>query len=159
MSASAPGAGRPKGSKNKFTTLKQCFIDALNEVGGVEFLVEVAKRSPVSFCTLLAKMQSRGVTHSGSVETTNKQIVDSPAPTPFEPLPPEKRRTPAPFSVTPWFTNRRFGPRNHRFRDLAAALHRPLRSRRHCRYALGEGTFKALYGFPRCGPEGSVAQR
>ncbi|SVD68897.1 uncharacterized protein METZ01_LOCUS421751, partial [marine metagenome] len=34
------GPGRPKGSLNKFTTLKSAFIEAFEELGGVDNLVE-----------------------------------------------------------------------------------------------------------------------
>lgn len=35
-----PYGGRPKGSKNKFTTLKQAFVNAFDRVGGEEALIE-----------------------------------------------------------------------------------------------------------------------
>ena len=34
--------GRPVGSKNKFTTLKSAFIEAFEEIGGVDNLIEWA---------------------------------------------------------------------------------------------------------------------
>jgi hypothetical protein len=41
-----PGPGRPKGSVNKFTNLKEVFLQAFEETGGVEGLVEWIKKSP-----------------------------------------------------------------------------------------------------------------
>jgi hypothetical protein len=38
-----PGPGRPKGSKDKFTDLKQAFLDAFEQTGGTEGLAEWAK--------------------------------------------------------------------------------------------------------------------
>jgi len=37
--------GRPKGSKDKFTKLKDSFLEAFDRLGGVKGLVEWAKRS------------------------------------------------------------------------------------------------------------------
>jgi hypothetical protein len=37
--------GRPKGSKDKFTELKDAFLSAFDELGGVKGLVKWAKRS------------------------------------------------------------------------------------------------------------------
>ena len=39
-------AGRPKGSKNKFTQLKNVFLEALEEVGGKEYVKVVARSDP-----------------------------------------------------------------------------------------------------------------
>ena len=38
--------GRPKGSKNKETQIKQGYIEAFTKLGGVKALVEEAKRNP-----------------------------------------------------------------------------------------------------------------
>jgi len=54
-----PGPGRPKGSVNKFTNLKEVFLQAFEETGGVEGLVEWIKKSPRNrgqFYTIIAKM-------------------------------------------------------------------------------------------------------
>lgn len=40
-----PGQGRPKGSKNKFTTLKDAFLEAFEKTGGTEGLVNFIKES------------------------------------------------------------------------------------------------------------------
>ena len=53
-----PG-GRPKGSKNKFTELKNVFIEALEEVGGKEFVIDHARKDPKASLSLIAKMLPR----------------------------------------------------------------------------------------------------
>jgi len=40
-----PNAGRKKGTPNKFTTVKQAFLDAFEELGGKDFIIKVAKTS------------------------------------------------------------------------------------------------------------------
>ena len=49
--------GRKKGTPNKTTTLiKDMIIAALDEAGGIDYLVEVAKDNPAAFCTLIGKV-------------------------------------------------------------------------------------------------------
>ena len=49
--------GRPKGGLNKTTALvKDMVIQALDEAGGVDYLVDVAKDNPAAFCTLIGKV-------------------------------------------------------------------------------------------------------
>ena len=43
-----PRAGRPKGVKNKFTTLKEAFVNAFQSVGGEDYLVKFAKAQPLA---------------------------------------------------------------------------------------------------------------
>jgi len=38
-----PKSGRKKGTPNKFTTVKQAFLDAFEELGGKDFIIKVAK--------------------------------------------------------------------------------------------------------------------
>lgn len=57
-------SGRPKGIPNKFTTLKQAFLDAFEELGGVQGLVAWAKRSNSNrgvFYNMLKSMLPRDV--------------------------------------------------------------------------------------------------
>jgi hypothetical protein len=52
-----PGAGRPKGSKNKLTkTVRDAIIAAFDEVGGPRYLAQQAKTNPTAFMALLAKV-------------------------------------------------------------------------------------------------------
>lgn len=52
-----PGAGRKKGVPNKFTRdVKQAILDALEELGGAQWLVSLARgKHKGSFATLLGK--------------------------------------------------------------------------------------------------------
>lgn len=51
------GRGRPKGSKNKIgKALKEMILEALDEAGGVEYLVQQAEESPSSFLSLVGKV-------------------------------------------------------------------------------------------------------
>lgn len=64
-----PGPGRPKGSKNKFTTLKQAFLDAFELIGGTPALADWAKKSERNrgiFYQLVTKLFPQEVAHSGA---------------------------------------------------------------------------------------------
>ena len=72
--------GRPKGSKNKFTTLKQAFLDAFEELGGVEGLVEWAEKNSHTkeqFYKMITKMLPTHVTDEvkGKIELELKRII------------------------------------------------------------------------------------
>jgi hypothetical protein len=45
----APGPGRPKGCKNKFTDLKNAILQVVEEEGGIEYFREFMKKNPVHF--------------------------------------------------------------------------------------------------------------
>ena len=53
--------GRPVGSKNKFTTLKSAFIEAFEEIGGVDNLVEWARCNQTEFYRMLARLMPREI--------------------------------------------------------------------------------------------------
>ena len=53
--------GRPVGSKNKFTTLKSAFIEAFEELGGVDNLVEWARCNQTEFYRMLARLMPREI--------------------------------------------------------------------------------------------------
>ncbi len=52
-----PGPGRKKGVPNKATTaLKDMILAALNDAGGVAYLVAQARDNPTAFLTLVGKV-------------------------------------------------------------------------------------------------------
>jgi hypothetical protein len=53
--------GRPVGSKNQFTTLKSAFIDAFEEIGGVDNLVKWARCNQTDFYRMLARLMPREI--------------------------------------------------------------------------------------------------
>ena len=53
--------GRPVGSKNKFTTLKSAFIEAFEEIGGVDNLIEWARCNQTEFYRMLARLMPREI--------------------------------------------------------------------------------------------------
>jgi hypothetical protein len=70
---SGPGPGRPKGSKDKFTTLKQAFLDAFEKTGGAAGLAAWIARSEHNraiFYQLVTKLFPQEVAHSGEVKAT-----------------------------------------------------------------------------------------
>ena len=62
----AKTGGRKKGVGNRQTTeLRAMIMTALNEVGGVDYLVEQARKSPVGFMGLIKAILPKDVTVSG----------------------------------------------------------------------------------------------
>ncbi len=53
--------GRPVGSRNKFTTLKSAFIEAFEELGGVDNLIEWARCNQTEFYRMLARLMPREI--------------------------------------------------------------------------------------------------
>jgi hypothetical protein len=51
-----PGQGRPKGSKNKFTLLKNAFLEAFEEIGGKDALVKWAEQNRGKFYEFLVRL-------------------------------------------------------------------------------------------------------
>ncbi len=54
-------SGKPKGTVNKYTTLKQSILDAYHRLGGVRWLVAQAKENPTAFIALLGRLLPRQV--------------------------------------------------------------------------------------------------
>ena len=53
----AAGRGRPKGSPNKIqAAVKEMVIQALDEAGGVDYLVTQSRDNPTAFMTLVGKV-------------------------------------------------------------------------------------------------------
>ena len=63
-------SGRPVGSKNQFTTLKSAFIDAFEEIGGVDNLVEWARCNQTEFYRMVARLMPREVEAKVSTQFT-----------------------------------------------------------------------------------------
>lgn len=75
-------SGRKKGTQNKFTTLKQAYLDAFNseELGGAQGLVDAFKPSNMTkrdFFKLISKMlpTNVGTEVSGEISITLKKIL------------------------------------------------------------------------------------
>jgi len=68
--------GRPKGAVNKFTTLKQSFLNVYGRMGGENTLLEFAKTHKALFYGMLTKLFPQELEHSGdlSLDITAKQI-------------------------------------------------------------------------------------
>ena len=69
--------GRIKGSKNKFTSLKQAFYDVFNKLGGVDKMltwVQEDSDNEKFFYQMLSKMLPREVSVTGSIEENVKAI-------------------------------------------------------------------------------------
>jgi hypothetical protein len=66
-----PGPGRPKGSINKFTTLKQAFLDAFEHTGGTKGLIEWIEKHPrnrADFYKMVTKLLPQDTNVSGDVK-------------------------------------------------------------------------------------------
>ncbi len=73
----AKNAGRKKGTPNKFTSLKEAFINAFNseEMGGEKGMTEVFAANSFTkreFYKLISKMLPSNVTHDGDVKITHQ---------------------------------------------------------------------------------------
>ena len=73
------GRGRPKGAENKLTrAVKDAVQDAFDEVGGAEYLVQVAREDHKTFCALLGKVIPNQVNASltGEVKVNFNTIIE-----------------------------------------------------------------------------------
>jgi len=70
----AKGKGRKKGSKNKFTNIKQAFLDAFEQVGGMNELAEWGgkRENKGQFFQMVTKLLPRSVEadlkHTGDIK-------------------------------------------------------------------------------------------
>jgi hypothetical protein len=73
------GAGRPKGSLDKGNaTIRQLIVQALDGVGGVEYLKDTAKSHPAAFLSLIGKVMPIEVSNpeGQAFKTENKWLVE-----------------------------------------------------------------------------------
>lgn len=76
-----PGAGRPKGSIDKGNALiREMIVQALDQVGGVDYLVQQALEQPKAFLSLIGKVMPVQLEQAGGgafqVEVIRRTIVD-----------------------------------------------------------------------------------
>ena len=67
------GPGRPKGSQNRFTSLKEAFVEAFEQIGGLDGLVEWAKKEKNRglYYRILASLFPKQVAVSARMEQMN----------------------------------------------------------------------------------------
>ena len=73
-----PSTGRKKGSKNKFTTLKQAFLDAFIGIGGTEELKTWAKdeKNRAVFYQMVAKLLPKEVDLGERASDSLRDLLD-----------------------------------------------------------------------------------
>jgi hypothetical protein len=63
------GSGRKKGSQNKIAVnLKTAIEEAFDRLGGVTWLVKLARKDPAAFCSLLGRLIPKQIEQSGSID-------------------------------------------------------------------------------------------
>ena len=76
------GLGRKKGSKNIAPALRDMIAQALDEVGGVQYLVRQANENPKAFLSLLARLIPTQITgddeQPARLITTIKHVIVDP---------------------------------------------------------------------------------
>jgi hypothetical protein len=71
-----PGSGRPKGSLDKGNALiREMIVNALDELGGIEYLMDVARSHPTAFVSLIGKTMPLQVTGDGGGPVENNLTV------------------------------------------------------------------------------------
>ena len=74
-----PGPGRKKGVPNKFTSLKQSFLDAFEHTGGTQGLIEWIEKNPRNrgeFYKMITKLLPQDVAHSGEIKLPIRLILE-----------------------------------------------------------------------------------
>lgn len=67
--------GRAKGTQNKFTTfLKEAIQTSFERLGGPDYLEQVGRTDPKTYCSLLSKVMPKG---DAKVETTVSTLSDA----------------------------------------------------------------------------------
>jgi hypothetical protein len=68
-----PGAGRAKGTPNKFTTIKNAVLEAFQELGGKDYLVRHGKFDFRTMSTMLNKAMPTEI--QGNLNMTHEQAL------------------------------------------------------------------------------------
>lgn len=70
------GRGRPKGAKNKFSNIKESFLNAFVEIGGTDALIQWAKRerNKGQFFLMITKLFPKEIKASISTETYEERL-------------------------------------------------------------------------------------
>ena len=81
MPGNPGGPGRPKGSKNKFTTVKEMVIQVLEDLGGADWIYQFAQQHPRDFLKLIDKLLPESLEVAGPNGTSvsvdvRAQLVD-----------------------------------------------------------------------------------
>lgn len=72
-----PGSGRPKGSLDKGNAaIREMIVDALNGVGGVEYLQTVASSHPAAFLSLVGKVMPTQIEADVTVRTLAQELAE-----------------------------------------------------------------------------------
>jgi hypothetical protein len=73
-----PGPGRPKGSKDKFTSLKESFLEAFKELGGTKALVDWAakEKNKGEFYKMITKLLPREIKAEVSPKRSIKELTN-----------------------------------------------------------------------------------
>lgn len=76
------GVGRAKGTPNKTTAqIKEMVVQALHEAGGVDYLVQQAKKNPKAFLALLGRVLPLQVAGTGAdgallIQHVTRTVID-----------------------------------------------------------------------------------
>ena len=68
--------GRKSGTPNKFTTLKNAWLNVFVRMGGEDELLKYARDHKAQFYLMLTKLFPQEVEHSGEIKTDNKLVIE-----------------------------------------------------------------------------------
>lgn len=69
--------GRRKGAKNKTSgAAAQAVLDALDKLGGVDWLLKLAEKDPKAYCSLLGRIlpKDMNIKHAGEIGFTKRLL-------------------------------------------------------------------------------------
>lgn len=65
----AGNLGKPIGTKTRITRVREAFLDAFEQMGGVEYLKQLAKNDPTNFAKLLVQLVPKSLSLVGDDES------------------------------------------------------------------------------------------